>query len=163
MSDRLLLEELQRQNRQLRRMLWMISGISVAGSIALVAVLSCAPKAMAPPGEVLKVNRLEVMNGRGEAVVVISADDSGRGKIVTSLANGQQLVQIASTDEGGTVAVCGQQGKIRAAMGVTKRDEGTVFNFDGNGHRLLAFGTAGTGEGALLSFTRNGQVREMWP
>jgi len=57
----------------------------------------------------------------------------------------------------------GRSGQLRVGFGVSKSDAGTVFTYDTNGKRLLTLGTAGTGDGAVFSYLRDGQLKKMWP
>jgi hypothetical protein len=160
------LERLERQNRRMRRALAALLPLTLlSGLLAFLGqgTFSCSAGGNAPAADVLRVKRLEILSEKGVPAVVLSADQRGWGKIVTLRDDQQQLVQIASTDEGGTVAVAGARGSLRAALGVAKQDYGSVFTFDGKNQRLLALGTAAFGDGAVFSYDRVGNVKKMWP
>jgi hypothetical protein len=157
-------ERLERQNRRLRQTVRTLSATAGAALAGFAILFSCAkPGATAGGAEALSAKRLQIVNEQGQPVIVLQADPRGFGRIVTYEGEGRQLVQVAATDEGGTVAVAGREGKLRAGLGVTKEDAGSVFTFDRNDRRLLSLGVAGSGDGALFSYLRNGQLKQMWP
>jgi hypothetical protein len=164
------LTALERQNRKLRGALGLM--IPLAGAVLAAfflgqASLSCSAEKKEPPpaaaSDVLRAKRLEILNEKGVAVVVASVDSRGWGRLVTYNADGQQLVQMAATDQGGTVAVAGSKGRLRAAMAVTDKDDGTVFTFDGRDQRLIALAKTAIGDGAVFSYDRIGNIAKMWP
>jgi hypothetical protein len=160
------LEGLERSNRRLKRGLAAL--LSLTGLLGLVCLLgpgsfSCSAGGNAPAGDVLRAKRIEVVNEKGVPVIALSADARGWGKIVTYREDQTQLVQMASTDDGGTVAVAGAKGSLRAALAVAKQDYGTVFTLDGKNTRLITLATAAFGDGAVLSYDRVGNVKKMWP
>jgi hypothetical protein len=163
------LAALERQNRVLRRgwlLLFPLAGLAVLAIVLGQASISCSSEkkaAPAPPSDVLQARRLEILNDKGVAVVVISSDARGSGKLVTSTTDGAQLVQLASTEEGGTIAAAGSQGRLRAAMAVAKGDDGTIFTFDGRNQRLISFSKSPLGDGAVMSYDRVGNIKKMWP
>lgn len=158
------LARLEEENRRLRTGLRWLAGTAAFGIVLCMSLLACAGgRQTAGAPSTLQARRIEIVNEKGTPVVVLQADSRGWGHIVTSDDAGVQLVQIAATDEGGTLAATDRRGQIRAAMGITKEDAGSVFTFDTNGKRLLALGIAGSGDGALFSYLRNGQLKQMWP
>jgi hypothetical protein len=157
-------QRLEVQNRRLRRTvraLFVTAGATLAGAAIL---FSCArPGQNAAATDAISAKKLQILNEQGQPVIVLQADPRGFGRIATYRGEGGQLVQIAATDEGGTIAVAGSAGKLRAGLGVTKEDAGAVFTFDRNDRRLLSLGVAGSGDGALFSYLRNGELKQMWP
>ena len=158
------LSRLERENRRLRAVAGALIFVLTAGLGLGMAMLACnSSHPLVAPSDVLRAKRLEIVNEKGTPVVVLQADSRGYGRFVTSDDAGTQLVQLASTDDGGTVAVTNRRGQIRAALGITKQDAGSVFTFGTNNDRLLAMGVAGSGLGALFSNLPGGQLRQMWP
>jgi hypothetical protein len=161
------LGRIERENLRLKRLLVMVS--SLAGLSLLLAsvgpiALSCSAKAPAPvSGGVLRVTRLEIVNPQGTVVVAAMVDERGWGKLFTYDNSGQQLVQLTATDDGGTVAVAGARGQLRAALAVAKGDDGSVLTFDAKNARLISLGKGNLGDGTIFSFNRAGGIKAMWP
>ena len=162
------LDRLEHQNRRLKRTLAALvplTGLALVAAILGQGAVSCSgggPAATAAT-DLVRAKRIEVLDESGATVLVAMADPAGRGKLVTYDKSGQQLVQIASTEDGGTVAVAGARSQLRAALAVAKGDDGSVFTIDGKNRRLISFAKSAIGDGAVFAYDRSGSIKNMWP
>jgi len=126
------MDQLEKRNKRL----------TVALTMTVVAM--CAVVTMAATGEkysaidTVVARHIAVVNDAGEIVVSLGANDGGNGLVYTMSANGNDLVMLTSTDNGGMVYIMNKTNERIADMKADEYGNGLVgaYNSKGDGRTL---------------------------
>jgi hypothetical protein len=157
------IERLERQNGRLKAAI----GLLAVGAICVLIVGQSAPTSSpAHPlllPERVRAKRFEVINDAGKPVVTLMAWEQG-GWIETRDNDGHRLFDVSATDDGhGLLSTYNKEGNEMVALGGIKDGTGLLAIFDGHGRKLLGEGAAEDGSGAIASYSRNQDVKAIWP
>ncbi|MDG2422976.1 MAG: hypothetical protein P8M22_03250 [Phycisphaerales bacterium] len=144
------INELRNQVRILKRMLFGVFGVF---GLVFVGGLLAATTLQSVP-DVIQAKKFEVVNGDGQAVVLLTANNAG-GFVDIQNGKGQNLVQLTAHSEGGTISTHNSHGKILILMGGNEHGSGALQTRNNKGKTLVTLGTDLAGEGIV--FTENGK------
>lgn len=155
MPDMSRIESLEAQVRSLKRMLVGVFGLVVVGGLLAATSFQGVP-------DVIQAKKFEVLNGEGQSVVLLSANNSG-GLFEVRNGKGVRLVQLTAHPEGGTISAHNGQGKPLILMGGNESGGGALQTTNNQGHTLVTLGTNTAGGGIVFTENGNGERTSIMP
>ncbi|MDZ4831565.1 MAG: hypothetical protein SGJ09_15370 [Phycisphaerae bacterium] len=124
------------------------------GGVAVTVGTLLAAAAPGPASDVVRARRVEIVNGAGKVVALLSAGATG-GQFDLWNAEGVNAARIASTEKGGDLSIW--NGRGTPAIGVFSGESGGRFEaYDGAGKTNARLASTADG-GALDMFGRSGK------
>ncbi len=149
------LDRLERQNGRLKR--GMI-GMAVAVLSLLVMGQTLPPKVH----DVVRAKKFWVIGNDGRTMVRIGSDRRSGWVFVDG--KKKAVVGISADDRGnGRISLQSLKGKEVAYIGANKEGDGLVGINDSAGRRLIWVGADQNGEGIVVQFNRAGKQKAVWP
>ena len=144
------LEQLEKRNKRLTVALTMTV-------VAMCAVVTVAAKDdKISTFDKVKARYIAVTNEAGEIVVTLGANDAGGGLVRTMSAKGKDLVNLTSTDSGGTVKTYHPNGKPLVALTASADGDGFIETNQPNGKPLMKLGSSDDG-GLVHVYNKTGE------
>lgn len=81
----------------------------------------------------VEAHRIVVLNGAGDPVVVLTADQDGAGRVLLRGADGSEAVSLGSGKEGGLFALNSRSGQPVFALAANEEAGGLLFLYDQEG------------------------------
>ena len=155
MSETSRIQSLETQVRSLKRMLLGLCGAVVLGALLAATTLDGVP-------DVVRAGTFEVVNADGQAVVSLTANDSG-GLVQIRNGGGAVLVQLKAHPEGGTISTHDGLGRVLTLMGGNERGSGAFQTRNNQGRTLVVLGTGPAGGGAVSTEDGKGEKTSVLP
>lgn len=134
MTESARIASLETQVRTLKRMLFGVFGLVVAGAVLGATSLQTVP-------DVIQAKKFEVVNDEGKVLVQLGSlktNDYELGFITTRNRDGRSLVNVAATEDGnGSVTVKNGKGGLLVGVGSCPSG-GIIETQNGNGGRLVS-------------------------
>ena len=168
-----LLQSLRAQVRTLKRVVYTLCCLFVAGGVILVIRLQGEPDVSESVADVVQARKFEVVTEEGKVVVVmdsVSTQQQGVpnftvGVVNTFDSNGGSLVRVSAskTTGGGVVRTQNGNGGTLVRLAATMDGDGLVETQNGSGGTLVELGATVNGTGLVTTENGNGRVTSQSP
>ena len=146
MTESARIASLETQVRTLKRMLYGVFGLVVAGAVLGSTSLQTVP-------DVIQAKKFEVVNDDGKVLVELDSllnQGTHHGYVRTKSSNGGILAEMIVGKQGGIIRTKNGRNGTLVEIGATTNDEGAIRTLNGKGGTLVSLVTTDLGAGSLL-------------
>ena len=157
-------ERILQQNQRIKRKNKRLTAALTLMVVAMCAVVTLAAAELKDGYfDTVVVRKIWVVNGAGEIVVSLGANDGGDGLVQTKSAQGKELVTLSSTvDDEGTVTTFQTNGKQLVRLGATENG-GLIDVTNKTGEDIAQMYADEYGNGVVGAWNRKGRGRTLTP
>ena len=129
-------------------------GIMALGSVfTIIGMLLSPVTAQRNKFDTIQCRRLEVVDARGNLMVILTIDDDG-GAVVAYGKDDKSLVTLDINEHGGIIGVAGKDGKSQAGLRIN--EHGGIVAVNGRGNCVAGMGITERGDGVVTTLDKNG-------
>jgi hypothetical protein len=152
-------DELERQNRTLKRNGAIVFGVS-ALMLLVAAVMLISMSAGGRVAEVIEANRFVVRDGDGHVRAMIGVSPDGATRFVLQDRDGRERLRMSLLADGSPgVSFADREGKSRAVLGLLPDETATLVFADRWGKTRAVLGLSPDESSTLVFADRNGETR----